>query len=116
MPVSGRVTELIKCLGYAEPRNHAIVMSSPTLDDDLRLPGSEKISLQQFVSEPGVETLDVPVLRYCDAVTTDAQTSPNWSTNIGGARSDTMSLFVARNVSEWLGRIGDGSIELGSPW
>src|SRR5215210_5473232 len=40
-----------------------IVMPSPAFDDDLSLPqGVEDLSIQQLVSEPGVERLHIPVL------------------------------------------------------
>ena len=44
-------------------RPHCVVMPAPALNDDLSLTERvENLPVQQFVSEPGVEALDVSVL------------------------------------------------------
>src|SRR5881409_2242112 len=44
-------------------RSDSVVVTTPALDDDLRLAkGVEDLAIEQFVPQPGIEALDVSVL------------------------------------------------------
>jgi hypothetical protein len=44
-------------------RAHAVVVTSPAFDDDLRFPECvEDLAVQEFVAKPRVEAFDVAVL------------------------------------------------------
>ena len=46
-------------------RAHRAVVTSPALDDHLRLPErGEDLTIEQFVSEPGLEAFDIAVLPW----------------------------------------------------
>src|SRR5437879_10092488 len=46
-------------------RPHGVVVTTPAFDDDLRFPQRvEDLAIEQLVTQPGIKTLDEPVLPW----------------------------------------------------